>query len=84
MKELLSLVTVLWEEVSRLRSNRESEKEIDWGTHSLPSLRQVQKLTMALKTNDSLLSHHQAERGNPRDGGKQKQVTAQGSRRIHP
>jgi len=37
--DLLSLVAELREEVERLRSIRESEKEIDWWNHALPSLR---------------------------------------------
>ena len=40
VEELLSLVAELWEEVDRLKSIRESKKEIDWWNHTLPSLEQ--------------------------------------------
>ena len=40
VEELLSLVAELREEVYRLRSIQESEKEIDWWNHTLPSLEQ--------------------------------------------
>lgn len=75
MKVLLNLVTGLWEGLSRLRCIRVSEKEIGQGNHTLPSLRQTQKPTMAQETKD-LSSCHQAE-GDPGDGGEWKQVTAQ-------
>ncbi|GAB0188521.1 pyruvate dehydrogenase protein X component, mitochondrial [Grus japonensis] len=40
--DLLSLVAELQEELERLRSVRGAEKEIDWWSHALPSLRQKQ------------------------------------------
>jgi len=39
VNDLLSLVAELKEEVERLRSIRECEREIDWWSRSLPSLR---------------------------------------------
>ncbi|PKU39882.1 zinc finger and btb domain-containing protein 49-like [Limosa lapponica baueri] len=42
--DLLSLVAEPREEADRLRSIRESEKEIDWWNHALPSLRQKREL----------------------------------------
>jgi len=39
VNDLLSLVAELKEEVERLRSIQECEREIDWWSHSLPSLR---------------------------------------------
>ena len=41
--DLLSMVAELREEVERLRSIRESEKEIDWWNQALSSLRQKQE-----------------------------------------
>lgn len=41
LEELLSLVAEFQEGVSRLRSTRESEREIDWWKHTIPSLRQT-------------------------------------------
>lgn len=41
LNNLLSLVAELREEVERLRSIRESEREIDWWSSALPSLRKA-------------------------------------------
>ncbi|KAK4811185.1 hypothetical protein QYF61_019816 [Mycteria americana] len=41
--DLLCMVAELREEVERLRSIREAEKEIDWWCHALPPLRQEQE-----------------------------------------
>ena len=41
--DLLSWVAELQEEAERLRSIRESEKDIDWWNYALPSLRQKQE-----------------------------------------
>ena len=41
VEELLHLVTELWEEVSKLRSIRESERKMDYWNHTLPSLGQA-------------------------------------------
>lgn len=68
VEELLSLVTELQEEVGGLRTVRELEKEMDWWDHSLPSLRHMrQPATKEVK--DPLLSRHQPEGGDLRDGG---------------
>ena len=42
--DLLGLVAELKEEVERLRSIRECEREIDWWSRTLPSLRQRQQM----------------------------------------
>ncbi|KAK4813363.1 hypothetical protein QYF61_003562 [Mycteria americana] len=41
--DLLCMVAELWEELERLRSIREAEKEIDWWCHALSPLRQEQE-----------------------------------------
>jgi len=43
VNDLLSLVAELKEEVERLRSTRECEREIDWWSRTLPSMRQRQQ-----------------------------------------
>jgi len=40
-RELFSLEAEIWEEVSRLRSIREPEREIDYWNRTLPSLGQT-------------------------------------------
>lgn len=40
--DLLNLVAELKEEVERLKSIKECEREIDWWSHTLPSLREMQ------------------------------------------
>ena len=63
MDDLLSLMAELREEVERLRNIRESEKEINWWNHALPSLR-LKKEQPPEKTQDqrdSVSSPCQAE-----------------------
>jgi len=55
--------------VERLRSLRECEREIDWWSHTLPPLRPRQQIETSQETEDPLLSCHQAEGGDLRDGG---------------
>jgi len=43
VNDLLSLVAVMKEEVERLRNIRECEREIDWWSCTLPSLRPRQQ-----------------------------------------
>jgi len=67
--DLLSLVAELKEEVERLRSIRECEREIDWWGSTLPSLRQKQQEAAQQNAENPLPSCHRAERGGLRDGG---------------
>jgi len=69
VNDLLSLVTELKEDVERLRSLRECEREIYWWSHTLPSLRPRQQMETSQETEDPLLSCHQAEGEDLRDGG---------------
>jgi len=73
----LSLVAELKEEVERLRNVRESEREIDWWSCTLPSLRPRQQEAAPQEAEDPLPSFHQAERGDLRDKGEWKQVPTQ-------
>jgi len=84
VNDLLSLVAELKEEVERLRSIRECEREIDWWSRTLPSLRQRQQEAAPQKAENPLPSCHRAERGGLRDGGEWKQVPARGGKRISP
>ncbi|KAM9663018.1 uncharacterized protein ACIBXB_016421 [Morphnus guianensis] len=79
--DLLSLVAELKEEVERLRSIRECERETDWWAHTLPSLGQGQQMEALQEAEVPLPSCHQAG-GDLRDGGEWIQVPAQGGRRI--
>ncbi|KFR02209.1 hypothetical protein Y956_05133, partial [Nipponia nippon] len=79
--DLLSMVAELKEEVARLRSIRECEREINWWSHPLPSLRRARQME-ASRGEAPLPSCHQAEGGDPRDGGGWMQIPAQRSRRI--
>jgi len=63
------VVAELKEEVERLRSIRECEREMDWWSHSLPSLRPRQQEAAPQEAEDPLPSCHQAERGDLRDRG---------------
>ena len=56
VEELLRLVTELWEEMSRLRSIRECERERDYWNHTLPSPRQAQQADRMHDMEDSLSS----------------------------
>lgn len=73
VNDLLSLVAELKEEVERLRSIRESEREIDWWSFTLPSLREVPQ-----QSEHSHASHHQAEGGDLGNEGEWKGVPTQG------
>ncbi|KFQ57597.1 hypothetical protein N334_03560, partial [Pelecanus crispus] len=80
--DLLSLVAELKEEVGRLRSIRECEREIDWWSRTLPSLGPGQQVEALQGAEDPLPSCQQAEGGDLRDEGEWKQVPARGGRRI--
>jgi len=56
VNDLLSLVAELKEEVERLRSIRECEREIDWWSRSLPSLRPRQQEAAPQKAENPLPS----------------------------
>jgi len=58
VNDLLSLVAELKEEVERLRSIWECEREIDWWSSTLPSLRQRQQEAAPRKAEKPLPSCH--------------------------
>jgi len=66
---LLSLVAELKEEMERLRSIRECEREIDWWSGTDPFLWPRQQEAAPRKAENTLPSCHRAERGVLRDGG---------------
>jgi len=80
VNDLLSLMAELKEELERLRSIRECEREIDWWSHFLASPRPRQQEAAPQEGEDPPPSCQQAERGDLRDRGESKQVSAQGSR----
>ncbi|GAB0208393.1 hypothetical protein GRJ2_003305000 [Grus japonensis] len=82
--DLLSLVAELREEVERLRSIREAEKEIDWWSQALPSLRQKQgQLTDQNQgEGDPVSSPCQAEGSSLKGRSEWKQVPARRGRRT--
>ncbi|GAB0208697.1 hypothetical protein GRJ2_003335400 [Grus japonensis] len=82
--DLLSLVAELREEVERLRSIREAEREIDWWSQALPSLRQKQgQLTdQSQGEGDPVSSPRQAEGSSLKEGSEWKQVHAWRGRRT--
>jgi len=80
--DLLSLVQELKEEVERLRSIRECEREIDWWSHALPSPKQTQRMDASREAEDPLPSRHQAEEEDLRDKKEWKRVPARGVRQI--
>ena len=82
--DLLSLVAELREEVERLRLIRESEKEIDWWNHVLPSLRQKQEQPQEKKQDqgDPVLSSHQTEDSSLKERSEWKQVHIWDSRQT--
>ncbi|GAB0208750.1 hypothetical protein GRJ2_003340700 [Grus japonensis] len=84
MIDLLSLVAELREEVERLRSIREAEREIDWWSQALPSLRQKQgQLTdQSQSEGDPVSSPRQAEGSSLKEGSEWKQVHAWRGRRT--
>jgi len=84
VNDLLSLAAELKEEVERLRNIGECEREMNWWSRTLPSLRPRQQEAAPQEAEDPLPSCHQAERGDRRDGGEWKQVPARGSKRISP
>ena len=59
----------LQEEVTRLKSIRECEREIDYWNCTLPSLGQTQQADRTHDTEDSLFSLDLAESGDLRDRG---------------
>jgi len=61
--DLLSLVTELKEEVETLRSVRECEREIDWWSHTLPTLRPRQQEVAPQVAEHPLPSCHQKKEG---------------------
>ena len=79
--DLLGLVAELKEEVERLRSIRECEREIDWWTRTLPSLRQRQQREAPQEAEVPLPPCHGAG-GDLRDEGEWIQVPARGGRRV--
>ena len=79
---LLCLVTELQEEVNRLRSIRESERERDYWNGTLPSLRQAQQAHRTHDTEDSLSSLHLVEHSDLKGRGQRRQVPARRSRRV--
>jgi len=58
VNDLLSLVAELKEELERLRSIQECEREIDWWSCSLPSLTPMQQKVAPRKAEDPLPSCH--------------------------
>ena len=90
--DLLSLVAELWEEVRRLRSIRDSERESDWWSHTLPTLRQTQEPATTQETKvppshqaattqkTKFPPSHQAVGGDLGQGGEWKQVFARDGR----
>ncbi|GAB0205185.1 hypothetical protein GRJ2_002984100 [Grus japonensis] len=82
--DLLSLVAELREEVERLRSIREADREIDWWSQALPSLRQKQgQLTdQSQSEGDPVSSPCQAEGSSLKEGSEWKQVHAWCGRRT--
>ena len=79
VNDLLILVAELKEEVERLRSIRERERERDRWTRSL---REREEGEAPHKSEDPLPSRHQAIGGHGREEGEWKQVPARGSGRI--
>lgn len=84
MGDLLSLVAELQEEVERIRSIRESEKETGWWNQALPSLIQKQEQPPEKKQDqrDPVSSPCQAEGSSLKERSEQKQVRAQGGRQT--
>lgn len=70
VEELLSLVTELPEKVGRLKSFRESEKDFDWWSRTLPSTPEADSSpSHAQEKRVTLLSCHQQKLGYLRDKG---------------
>ncbi|XP_053823847.1 uncharacterized protein LOC128801764 isoform X1 [Vidua chalybeata] len=79
VNDLLSLVAELREEVERLRSIRDSEREIDWWSSALTSLREAHQ-----ESEGSYVSHSQAIEGHLVDEGEWKWVPARGGNNKNP
>jgi len=75
-------VAELKEEVETLRIIRECEREIDWWSHTLPSLRPRQQEAASREAEDPLPSCYQAESRDLRDRVEWKWIPARGDRRI--
>ncbi|XP_009470361.1 PREDICTED: death-associated protein 1 [Nipponia nippon] len=82
VEDLLSMVAELKEEVARLRSIRECERETDWWSRSLPSLRRPCQTEASSEGEVPLPLYSQAEGGDPREGEGWTQIPARRSRRI--
>ncbi|GAB0208322.1 hypothetical protein GRJ2_003297900 [Grus japonensis] len=80
--DLLSLVAELREEVERLRSIREAEKEIDWWSQALPSLRQKQTPDKTQDEGDPISSPCQDEGRSLKGRSEWKQVHTWSGRRT--
>ncbi|GAB0209336.1 hypothetical protein GRJ2_003399300 [Grus japonensis] len=82
--DLLSLVAELREEVERLRSIREAEKEIDWCSQALPSLRQKQGQTpdKTQDQGDPVSFPCQDEGSSLKERSEWRQIHARGSRQT--
>ena len=77
--DLLSLVVELKEEVKRLRSIWDCEREIDWWSHAQPSLQEAHRGDALQAVGDRLLSPSQVGEGELRDSEVWKQVPVWGS-----
>ena len=77
--DLLSLVVELKEEVKRLRSIWDCEREIDWWSHAQPSLQEAHRGDALQAVGDRLLSPSQVGEGELRDSEGWKQVPVWGS-----
>ncbi|KFP06528.1 hypothetical protein N300_02212, partial [Calypte anna] len=77
VNDLLSMVAELKEEVERLRSIRESEKEIDWWSHTLSTTIEIQQETVK-----PCPSSYQAADADQVDRGEWKQVPHRKGKRI--
>ncbi|PKU47774.1 death-associated protein 1 [Limosa lapponica baueri] len=79
VNDLLSLVVELKEEVERLRTIRECEREIDWWAHAL---REKEHVEASRTPEDPPPTSHLAVEGDLREEGEWKQVPARRSRQI--
>ncbi|RMC00455.1 hypothetical protein DUI87_23065 [Hirundo rustica rustica] len=79
VNDLLSLVAELREEVERLRSIRDSDREIDWWSSALTSLREAHQ-----ESEDPYASHSQAIEGHLVDEGEWERVPARGGSNNNP
>ncbi|KAK4831918.1 hypothetical protein QYF61_020295 [Mycteria americana] len=82
--DLLCMVAELREEVERLRSIREAEKEIDWWCHALPPLRREQEQQQPpVRTHDQghpLSPPRRAEGSSSEDESEWRRVCTRGGR----